>query len=174
MRGRPPRSGFALRAVVFLGPVIALLAGVPQGLTPPVWLLLVVAAVALGSAVVPEHYVGSVALVLVLAWWVIDVRDGLPLSAVAAAGALLAGHLAATVAAYGPERMAPERPVVLLWVRRGVLVWLASVLTWVVVDAEQGRATSAAYWVGGLAVGLGLTVLASAVYPVSDERGPST
>ena len=48
MRGRPPRSGYVLRGVVFLGPVVALLSGVPQGLTPPVWLVVVVA-VAIGA-----------------------------------------------------------------------------------------------------------------------------
>lgn len=169
MRRLPP-GGWALRAVILLAPVAALLAGVPQGLTPPAWLVVVVAVLAFAFAVMPEHYVGSLTLAVVVSWWAVEVGSGLPLSAVAAAAGLVTAQLAGTVAAYGPQRLAPDRDVVLLWLRRGVLLWSTAPLTWFVVDAEAGRATSASYWVVGLAVGLALVVLASALYPSSGDR----
>jgi hypothetical protein len=170
MRERPSPGGWGLRAVILAGPEAALLAGLPQGLTPPAWLVVVVGALSVVFAAMPEHYAGGASMVLVGSWWVIHVRDGLPLSSVFAAGALLAAHLAGTVAGYGPPRLAPEARVVLLWVRRGVLAWATSALTWVVVDAEAGRATSASYWVAGLAAALALTVVATALYPSAGDR----
>jgi hypothetical protein len=87
-----------------------------------------------------------------------------------AAGALLSAHLAGTLAAYGPPALAPDPGAVLLWARRGLLLWATAALTWFVVDAEIGRATSASYWVAGLAVGLVLAVLATALYPSTGDR----
>jgi hypothetical protein len=159
-----------LRAVVFLAPLVALLAGVPQGHSPPAWLVVVLAIFSLTYAAMPEHYVGSAALVIVVAWWVIDVGDALPLSSVVAAAALLTAQLAGTVAAYGPPRLAPDPGVVLLWARRGALLWATAAVTWFVVVAEDGRANSASYWVVGLAVGLVLAVLATALYPSAGDR----
>jgi hypothetical protein len=167
---RLPRSGWVLRAVIFVAPLVALLAGVPQGHTPPPWLVTIVAAFSLAFAVMPEHYVGSATLVIVVSWWVVSVRDGLPLSSAVAAAGLLTAQLAGTVAAYGPPRLPPDRGVVLLWTRRGVLLWSAAGITWLVVVAEDGRATSASYWVGGMVAGLVLAVLATALYPSAGDR----
>jgi hypothetical protein len=170
MRGRLPRGGWPLRAVIFLGPLVALLAGVPQGYRPPVWLVVVLGVFSFAFAAMPEHYVGSASLVIVVAWWVLNTHDAAPVSTIAAAGALLAAHLAATVAGYGPPQLAPDPGIVRLWVRRGVLLWACSALTWFVVDAERGRATSAAYWVAGLAAVLALTVVATAMFPAAGDR----
>jgi multisubunit Na+/H+ antiporter MnhE subunit len=53
-----------------------------------------------------------------------------------------------------------------------VLVWLMAPLTWLVVEAQSDRATSAAYWIVGLVVGLVLLVLTAAWYPTqADGRG---
>jgi hypothetical protein len=170
MIGRLPRQGALLRAVVFLAPVVALLAGTPQGHVPPPWLVVVVATFSLAFAAMPEHHVGSASLVIVVVWWVLDVHGALPLSSVLAAGALLSAHLAGTVAAYGPPALAPDAGVVLLWVRRGLLLWLTAGLTWLVVAAESARVDSAAYWVAGVAGGLVLTVLVTVRFRSAGDR----
>ena len=167
---RFPGGGWALRLVIFLGPIVALLAASPQGRTPPTWLVVVVGIFSFAFAVMPEHYVGNGALAIVVAWWTVEMEDGLPLSSIAAAAALLAAHLAGPLASYGPARLAPDAGAVLLWARRGVRVWTIAPLTWLVVDAEAGRATSASYWVIGLAAGLAMAVLATALYPSSGDR----
>ena len=163
-------GGLVLRAVMVLGPVAALLAGVPQGYRPPLWLVVLTACTALASAAVPDHPAGALAPLIVVAWWALRVGGALPVSSVVAAAGLVAGHLAATVAAYGPSRIAPDAGIVWMWARRGLLVWAVSALTWFVVAAETGRATSAAYWVAGLALALGLVAAATRRFPAAGDR----
>jgi hypothetical protein len=164
-------GGWALRAVIALGPPLALLAATPQGFVPPPWLVLVVVVASLGFAYLPEQYVGSAALLLVVGWWTNNVRDAMPVAVVVSAGALLAAHVAATLAAYGPRTLPPDRLIVLRWARRGVLVWLVAPLLWLVVDAERGRTTPASYWVAGLAVALVVAVTAASAYPTRLDQG---
>ncbi|HEX3929126.1 MAG TPA: hypothetical protein VHW64_00365 [Nocardioides sp.] len=170
MRARLPLGGLLVRAVILIAPLAAILSGVPQGYRPPLWLVAAVGILGFAAAAAPDHYVGSAALILVVAWWVTAIGSALPLSSVAAAGALLASHVAATVAAYGPRYLSPDRGIALLWVRRGVALWAASALTWVVVVAGSGRATSTAYWVAGLVVVLALVVFATMVFPAPGDR----
>jgi hypothetical protein len=170
MRHRFPPGSRVLHAVVLLGPLVALLAGVPQGLGPPVWLVVVVAVFSLAHAVMPEHYVGGITLAIVVTFWVIEAGSALPVSSLLAAAALLAAHVAGTVAGYGPRHLPPDRAAVLLWIRRGIAAWLVAPVTWMVVDAEQDRATSASYWVLGLVVALALLVVAAALYPTDGDR----
>jgi hypothetical protein len=165
------RGGWALRAVIALGPPLALLAATPQGFVPPPWLVLVVVFASLAFAYLPEQYVGSAALLLVVGWWSIDVRDAMPVAVLVSAGALLAAHVAATLAAYGPRSLPPDRLIVLRWVRRGVLVWLVAPLLWLVVDAERGQTTPSSYWVAGLAVALVVAVVAASVFPTRLDQG---
>jgi hypothetical protein len=170
VRKRLSRGGWILRGVIVLGPVLALLAGTPQGYLPPPWLVVVVAAFSFAFAVMPEHYVGSASLLIVVVWWVLNAHDGLPATSILAAGALVAAHLAGTVAAYGPQAVDPDPGILFLWLRRGVFLWAVAALTWVVVDSEDGRATSAAYWLVGLAVGLALTVVVTGRFPSTADR----
>jgi hypothetical protein len=53
VRKRLSRGGWILRGVIVLGPVLALLAGTPQGYLPPPWLVVVVAAFSFAFAVMP-------------------------------------------------------------------------------------------------------------------------
>lgn len=170
MRHRFPPSSRVLRAIVLLGPLVALLAGGPQGYGPPVWLVIVVAVFSFAAATLPEHYVGGLTLAIVVAFWVVEAGDDLPLSSVLAAAALLVTHVAGTIAGYGPRQVAPDPHAVLLWTRRGVLLWLTAPLTWLVVDAESGRLTSSSYWLVGLVLGLVALVLAAAMYPTTGDR----
>ena len=164
-------GGWALRAVIALGPLVALLAATPEGFAPPVWLIVLVVLASLGFAYLPEQYIGSAAIILVVGWWSIDVRDAMPLAVVVASGGLLASHVAATLAAYGPRALAPNRPLVLRWLRRGVLVWLVAPLLWLTIDAQRGHTTPASYWVAGLAVALVVAVTAATLYPTSLDQG---
>jgi hypothetical protein len=158
-------GGWALRAIVVLGPPVALLAASPQGFVPPLWLVVVVVVASAGFAAFPEQYAGSLSMLLVVAWWTIAVRHAMPGGVVVSAAALLAAHVAATVASYGPRQLPPERLLVLRWARRTLLLWLVAPLLWLVVDADRGRTTPASYWVAGLAVALVLAVVVASVYP---------
>jgi hypothetical protein len=162
------RGAWALRVVIALGPPVALLAATPEGFAPPVWLVVLAS---VGFAYLPEQYIGSVAMVLVVGWWAVDVRDAMPIAVVVSAGALLASHLAATLAAYGPRVLSPDRAIVLRWTRRGALAWLVAPMLWLVVDAQRGRTTPASYWVAGLAVALVVAVVVATVYPTRLDQG---
>jgi len=171
MRSPVTRGGWALRAVIVLGPFLALVSAVPEGFAPPVWLVVLVVLASMVFAYLPEQYVGSAAMVLVVGWWSIDVRGAMPLAVVVASGALLASHLAATLAAYGPRELPPDRAIVLRWLRRGVLVWLVAPLLWLTIDVQRGHTTPASYWVAGLAVALVVAVTAATLYPTSLDAG---
>lgn len=170
MRDLTP-GGWALRAVIALGPPLALLAASPQGFVPPPWLVLLVVVASLLFAYLPEQYVGSTTMLLVVGWWTIDVRAAMPVAVLVSAGALVAAHVAATLAAYGPRTLPPDRLIVLRWVRRSGLVWLVAPLLWLVVDAERGHTTPASYWVAGLAVALVVAVAAASVFPTRLDQG---
>jgi hypothetical protein len=165
------RGGWALRAVIALGPPVALLAAGPEGFVPPLWLVVLVVLLSLGFAYLPEQYIGSAVLILVVGWWAVAVGPAMPLAVVVASGALLASHVAATLASYGPRALPPDRGIVLRWTRRGVLVWLVAPLLWLVVDAQRGDTTPASYWVAGLAVALVVAVTAATVYPTRLDQG---
>lgn len=163
-------GGWALRGVVALGPVVALLAAVPQGFGPPAWLLLVVIVASLAFAALPDQFTGSASMLLVVGYWTVDVGRAMPVSVVVAAAALLCSHVAATLAAYGPNRLPPDGHAVGLWARRTALVWLVAPALWLVVDAYRGRTTPASFWVAGLAVALVLAVVAATVFPTRLDR----
>jgi hypothetical protein len=165
------RGGWAVRAVIAIGPPLALVAASPEGFVPPLWLVVLVVLLSLGFAYLPEQYIGSAAMILVVGWWSIDVRDAMPLAVVVASGGLLASHLAATVAAYGPRSLPPDPAIVLRWTRRGAVVWLVAPLLWLVVDTQRGHTTPASYWVAGLAVALVVAVTAATIYPTRLDEG---
>jgi hypothetical protein len=171
MTNRLTRGGWALRAVIALGPPLALLAASPQGFVPPLWLVVLVVLLSLGFAYLPEQYIGSAAMVMVVGWWTVDVRSAMPLAVVVSSGALLASHLAGTLAAYGPRALPVDRAIVLRWTRRGALVWLVAPLLWLVVDAQRGHTTPASYWVAGLAVAMVVAVTAATIYPTRLDQG---
>ena len=80
-------------------------------------------------------------------------------------------EIAATLAAYGPRELQPDRALVLRWLRRGVLVWLVAPLLWLTIDVQSGHTTPASYWVAGLAVALVVAVTAATLYPTSLDAG---
>ena len=154
------RGQWLLRATVVAGPVIALLATIPAGNGPPWWLVLLVAGIAAAFAVYPDSSAGTGAYVLVVVWWGLGLRDGLHPAALLAATGLLASHLAATVAAYGPSTVLLDPAALRRWAARGLLVLPAAVLAWVVAEAAQDQPEPPGLWAAGLA-GLLVTIVAA-------------
>ncbi|HEY9353146.1 hypothetical protein OH802_11595 [Nocardioides sp. NBC_00850] len=161
------RAQWMLRAAVVAGYLCALLAaagipGVGQPATP--WLVVVVLA-ALGAAVLPDSSAGSLAGVLVLAYWAIAAIDhpvaALGPSAVVGAFGLVIAHLAAMLASYGPPGFTPDRGLVLLWLRRGTLILAPSVLVALAVRVAAAE-LDGRHWVWGVAA-LVVISLAAAV-----------
>ncbi len=157
----PSRGQWLLRAVVLLGPLVALAARWPTD-PPRLWLVLLTAAVAAGWAVAPESVVGGVTLLLVGFSWVSGPSADIPAGAMLAAVAMLAAHVAALVAAYGPHTLPVSAPVVRLWLWRGLGLALAAPLVWLVALAARDLPGSGTVWLLGLAVALSVTVVAAA------------
>jgi hypothetical protein len=91
--------------------------------------LLVAALVVVGSVlwcVFPELAAGPVVLLAVMVWWSLAVPDPVQPRVLAAALALVAAHVAGLLASYGPARAALDRGLVVMWVRRGLLAFVAA------------------------------------------------
>jgi hypothetical protein len=156
---------WVVRAVGVLGLLLGLLAGVPEGYRPPVVLVVAVLLGGVLSAFRPEHLASSVTLGVVVLWWGLQVRSEVPVGCVVAAAGLVAAHVAGTLLAYGPRFMSIPVGVVLLWVRRGFLVWLVAPVVWVVARVYADHAVPTTYWLAGLAAALAGAVVAALVVP---------
>ena len=164
-----PRSQLVLRALVLLGPVVALLATGPAGHWPPWWLVVPLTVLAAMAAAAPDSPMLAGAGLLVLVWWSVSLGDGVPASVLAAAAALVVAHLAALLASYGPREMPLDRATLLLWVRRGALVLLTVPGAWVAARALHGEPEQPGIWVLGVAAACVATVVGTAALEV---RGP--
>ena len=117
------RSQVMCRVVVAVLPFVALL------VAPVRPSLLVLLLVAIGSvlwAALPELAAGPIVLLSVMAWWALVVPDPVQPRVLAAALALSGAHVAGLLAAYGPARAVLDRRLVLLWVRRSLLAFVAA------------------------------------------------
>ena len=141
-----------LRVVIVLAPVGAEVASMPAGASLRVSFVVVLLLLALLFALFPASLAGVLVLLLPMAWWATSVDDPLHPMVLVAAAALLACHVAALLASYGPDRLPLDPALVRLWVRRAVLVFLPVPVVWVVADALAGEQERPAVWVGGLAV----------------------
>jgi len=158
------RGQWLLRGTIMAGPLIALLAIIPAGGTPAWWLVLLVAGLAAVFAVYPDSEAGTGVLLLVVASWGLGLREGLHPAALIAAAGLLASHLAATVAAYGPSTAQLDPAALRKWAVRGLLVLPAAVLAWVVAEAAQDQPEPTGLWAAGLAGLLVMIVAANLLY----------
>jgi hypothetical protein len=161
-----PRSQLALRTVVLLGPVVALLMTGPAGHWPPWWLLVPVAGLAAASATAPDSQVGAAAGLVVLAWWTVALGDDVPASVLVAAAALLAGHVAGVLASYGPAELPLDAATVRLWVRRGAVVLLSVPGAWVVARLLREEPEQPGIWVLAVAAVCLAAVAATAAVDV--------
>jgi hypothetical protein len=158
-------TAWVLRVLVALGPLVAVLADVPGGHTPSPFVIVVVALGGLLFAVAPDSFVGVVVMGIVVLWWALSVGEGVPIASVVAAAALLTSHVAATLLGLGPARVVLAPSLVTRWVVRGLLVWPAALVVWLVADAFSGRPTPTTFWLAGLAAALVGAVVAALVVP---------
>jgi hypothetical protein len=170
---RVPWSVWCLRAVAALGPLVALWAGAPEGFVPSTFVVVVTAGLGVAYAFLPEHFIGPIVLVVVLLWWSLNVGGSMPGGALVAAAALVASHVAGVLLGYGPSRMAVRADLVVPWLVRGALVWLAAPVVWVAARAYSGQASPTSYWLAGLAVALVGAVVAAVRVPTRDLRSSS-
>ncbi len=144
-----------MRALLFLLPVACLLLALPQ---VPNWAVVVLVVMcALQWARSPDHLAGALALTLVIGWW--TVRDVVDWQIVVVAVLLTLAHVIATVSAYGPVGMRPDRDVALLWLRRGALSLIPLGVTFAVIRGFDAASAPPGLWLlaAVVAIGLGLT-----------------
>jgi hypothetical protein len=157
-----------LRAVVFLGPVVALLATGPAGNWPGGWVVVLTVVLATGFATMPESGFGTLAMCVVVVWW----GGGLERIAVevlVAAFALLASHLAAVLLSYGPAQLPVDGRMLALWVRRGALVGLSVPALWLWATLIEDQPEPPGVWLAALVAGIVVCVVAAAAVT---ERSP--
>jgi hypothetical protein len=160
-------SVWVLRALVAAGLMVALYAAAPEGFVPSPFVTVVVLTAGIGSAMRPEHFVGSAAPAVVLVWWALVVQSAFPNGTLVAAGALVTSHLAAVLLGYGPPTMPVGADLVLLWVPRGAAVWVAALVVWLTARAYGGHATPSEFWLAGLAAAVIGAVVAAVVLPTT-------
>ena len=160
---------WVLRALVVVAAVVAVLLRRVVGDAPSPWLVVALAVLAAGWSVFPESAVGIAVLGLVIAEWTLgpDGDEALHPVVVIVAGCLVVAHVAALLASYGPAEAALRRPLVLLWVRRGLAVLLpVPGLLWVA-WLLRGDVDVAGAWTAGL-----VGVMATTVLCALAVRGP--
>lgn len=170
MSGRMSLSNVLLRLLVPVGILGALLSTSLVEVEPAVWLVVLVAGLSIGFAVYPESVVGTFAMIVVLIWWGVALRDGLHPEALVASAGLLLAHLAATVTALGPATLSHEPWVLRRWALRGVGVFLVAPVLWALATALRGQPEPAGVWAGGLVVAVLVTLAASTAFRHSTEE----
>jgi hypothetical protein len=155
-----------LRITIVVGPLVAVLASGLEGELPPPWLVVVVAAFSVAHALLPDSQLGTTAALLVLGWWALGPVAALPASLLLAAAALVAAHVAAVVAAYGPAGLPVDPALLRTWLRRGLLSLLAAPLVWVVVAAIDDQPEPVGIWVAALLAATAGAVVASVAFGI--------
>jgi hypothetical protein len=152
-----------LRTLIAAGLALALLAPRLDGHAPDWRLVAVGAALALAAAIEPDRPAGTLACCWVLVTWVVTDRDIVGAGALVAAVGLVGAHVAATLTSYGPDRMTPDRLLVLRWIRRAGLVLVPSalvVLSYSLLPVPGGSAGSW-LWAAGAVLVAGLAAAVS-------------
>jgi hypothetical protein len=164
------RGQLLLRLLVLTGPMLALYATDLVGPAPAGWLVALAAVLCVAFAAMPDSPFGALVMLLVLAWWGVSLRDGLHPEALLAAAGLLAAHLAALVASYGPGDLPVDAAVARTWLVRGVLLLVPAAAVWALAALVRDQPEPPGIWLAGLLASLVAAVVASAAFSV---RGPS-
>jgi hypothetical protein len=159
-RLHPGFDQLVLRVAVVVGALVSLVAAQAAGARPAPWEQASLGVLAVVLALRPESVAGVLLLAGSAYVWLQAPESLSALLLLAVAGQLTA-HLAALVAAQGPILLRVDRAQVRLWLRRGVLLWLAAACVWgvalLLADAPGGRLAYAA----GLTVLTAVAVLAT-------------
>jgi hypothetical protein len=164
---RESRGRLALRGVILVAPVLALLAARPEDL-PHGWFVALTVVLSIGFAAMPESALGTACLVLVVTWWALAAPDGVPLGTIPAAVLLLATHVSAVLLSYGPAALPIGAALVRRWLRRAALVALAAPLVWVFAQLVDGQPEPPGVWVFGLASAVVVCIVAAAAVAVPE------
>ena len=159
-----------LRIAIALGPVVAVLASGLDGELPPPWLVVVVVGFSVAHALLPDSQLGTTAALLVLGWWALGPVAALPASLLLAAAALVAGHVAAVLTAYGPPGLPLDGGLLRTWLRRGLLSLLAAPLVWGAVALIDGQPEPAGVWAAALVAATVGAVVTSIAFGVDSRE----
>ena len=154
---------WVLRSLVVLASEVAVWLTATLGVHPRWFLVVLVGGLAVYAAVSPEAAGSTALLLVVVAWWGLALRDGIHPVAIAAAFALLLAHVCLVIAAHGPGSLPVSRGLVLLWLRRGLLVFVPVPLVYLVAAAVQDQPAPPGIWAAGVlaavAAGVGTSIL---------------
>lgn len=156
------RAQWLLRAAVWAGLAVALFSTGLAGRAPTPLLAGTVLSLGLVFALAPRSGIGVGAMGLVLVWWATGPDDPLHPGLLVAGAGLVTAHLAAMLAADGPGRSTPQRRLVLMWVRRGFLVWAPLPVLYAVARGLRGAPATAYVWSAALAVLVAVVLVVSA------------
>jgi hypothetical protein len=156
---RETRARLLLRGVVLVSPVLALLAAYPA--QPRGWFLVLTIALSVGFAAMPESWLGTACIGVVVLWWAIAVAGDVPLSAVPAALLLLAAHVAAILLSYGPPALPIGSALLGRWLRRSAGVAAAVPIVWLFAVVVEGQPEPPGIWVAGLGCAIVVCVVAA-------------
>lgn len=162
---------WGLRVVMVAGPLVALFARTPSLGAPPAWGVGLVLVLGAGWTLLPESVIGAVTLLAVGFAWASSDTTGVSAGVLVAAAGMLAAHLAALVASYGPPRLPVDPGTIRLWSLRGVALFGAAVGVWLVARAVAELPEKPTIWVMGLVVALSVVVVAAAVIQAATPQG---
>ncbi len=167
--GRWTRGQMVLRGLVVGLPQLAIWLTATAGVHPDPKLVLLVLGLGVFAALAPESTAGVALLGVVVAWWGLAFRDLEHPALIGAAAALLATHLCLTVAGYGPPSLPVSRPLVLLWVRRGLLVFLPVPALYFLARALRDQPAPPWMWATGMVAVAASAVIAMLLAPQGNE-----
>jgi hypothetical protein len=157
----------ALRAVLLVAPLLAVLSAGPQD-WPRGWVVALVLALSVGFAAMPESMLGTACLGLVVVWWALAARDHVPLTALLAAALLLAAHVASVLLSYGPPALPVGGRLLRLWLRRAMVAGAAVPLVWAVAVLLDGQPEPPGVWLAGLGCAIVVCVVAAVAVTVRE------
>lgn len=124
------RQRWLLMLATVIAAAIGAAAAEVAGTSPRAWVVVVVAAVAVGAATVPDSHIGLAVIAVVGVRWLVVVDDVTTPWSVVVAVSLLVFHTLLALLAVTPPSATIERRLLLRWMRRTAWVTVATVAVW--------------------------------------------
>jgi hypothetical protein len=167
-----PLSQVAARLLMLLGPLGGLAAAAAADIPPPGWVVALVVGLAVAWAFLAESLFGTLCLAAVVGWWGVAELETLPGEALLAALGLLVAHLAALLVSYGPPEMDVDPATARLWLTRGVLVFGAAPVVWLLAVVLRDQPEPPGVWIAAMvAIAVAGIVAAVAYAPPHEVPG---